>query len=65
MNAWSERGREPEGREEKMKGGMQGRLCKGESHLLLLWECEIGGGHKKEKEEKEVKKTTGQEFAVI
>lgn len=37
MNAQSERGRE-----EEMKGGRDGRLCKkGESHLLLLRECEI------------------------
>ncbi len=34
------------GREEEMKGGREGRLCKGESHLLLLRECKIGGGNR-------------------
>ncbi len=33
------------GREDEMKGGREGRLCKGESHLLLLRECEIGRGN--------------------
>lgn len=46
MNAWSEIGRKPErDREEEMKGGREGRLCKRESDLLLLWECEKAGGN--------------------
>lgn len=49
-----------------MKGGREGRLCKGESHLLLLRECEIGRGKlREERKGKEGEKERGQELAAM